>query len=267
MNNTTDKWIRLTPAGTPCPISGYSRGRLAQLIKDGTIESVAVPTGRRGRGARLLSVASLRAYCAKAPVNVSAKNDTPINQPPRNEPGDFTDFVLAVESAEASKAEAESANEKIRNASENFNAPGRVFPVELISAQESARLAKMRADAATAQARQLLPSVFQEQKTTRRMIEVSLDCIRNQVLHRLEQTLRRAGFGDNWRVAAGLHPLSDEMHKIEASVFFEDISSFTKNGETFMAPRESFSSVAEKVRRMRAALNRAQTIQPPKFPV
>jgi hypothetical protein len=66
--NTPDNgapFVRLTRAGTPCPISGYSRARLAQLIKDGAIESAFVPTGRRGRGARLISVPSLRAYCAK----------------------------------------------------------------------------------------------------------------------------------------------------------------------------------------------------------
>jgi predicted DNA-binding transcriptional regulator AlpA len=53
-------YVRAPKKGERCKVTGLSRSFIYQLINSGAVDSVAVPTpGKQGRGARLISTASL----------------------------------------------------------------------------------------------------------------------------------------------------------------------------------------------------------------
>jgi hypothetical protein len=174
-------------------------------------------------------------------------------------------FAELVTLAETERTQAEAAAASVKAATADLSTLDGLDPLEIVRAQESARLAKMRADAATVQARRYGDALARFQQTARNEASAIIDRIRVEITNRLEQTLRRAGFGDNWQVAAGLHPLSAELHHAQAIANFPAVSVTREEGgkRYGIAPRESLPHVVRKLDAMRASISRLRALTLP----
>lgn len=176
-------------------------------------------------------------------------------------------FRQLVAEAEAARVEAETAEAAAKAVTNNLESLGSIDdPLELVRAQESARLARMRAKAGEAQARGRFGRVlFDWQRAHTAEAARLLDALRAEARRRMEAQLKPI-FGHRWEEAARPHPLTQALAQAEAVANSIPRLSFMSGagGTRYdLATRESLGSAVRKVADVRAGLDRLRAFRLP----